>query len=312
MHDTNLTLLGEFEITVLDKDNHVKQVVREHNRVVNSGLELIASLLVGPEYELENTDETGNFYIPRPIYCAIGSSMVVNKEYDEENPTEGGKGVEPDDTKLSNELIRKPFDKVKPYWIGNSSQSIQGDVASGQIIHREYVPGPSTSLVNGSPVQSSDFPSAYEFSSEGTEGENGNVMNARTQVLRRRAVIEFTTTFLPGEPALKRCHICEVGLFNTDGTTIRNGVRYGHSPFTENRSEAGSGLVRDTMFNRCVFNRINKYEDDTLIVKYTLTVASNPSPYDIGWKNVLTPADEYDPDAPDSSITNPDIGTNNP
>lgn len=66
--------------------------------------------------------------------------------------------------------------------------------------------------------------------------------------------IEFNVTFGADQPELNRARICEVGMFNelTDGT----------------------------MFNRCVFSQVTKYNTDTLIIKYVLTIAAQETVYD--------------------------------
>lgn len=157
---------GTFEIVVLDKDNNVKQKITHHNRIVDSGLELIASLIAGEDNDPQ--------FISRPTHCAIGSD---NKQ------------VASSDKALGNEVYRKQFDKV----------------------------------------------------------------------VRTNNNVEFTTTFLPSEPNLQRCRIQEIALFNSDS--------------------------EGTMFNRCVFSQINKYIDDTLIVRYTITLNSVESPYDEEWED---------------------------
>lgn len=80
---------GKFDITVLDKDGNIKQHVTNHNRIVDDGLELIASLIAGQENDPQ--------FISRPTYCAIGAD---NKE------------VASTDKALGNEVYRKAFDKV--------------------------------------------------------------------------------------------------------------------------------------------------------------------------------------------------------
>ena len=157
---------GKFDITVLDKDGNIKQHVTNHNRIVDDGLELIASLIAGQENDPQ--------FISRPTYCAIGAD---NKE------------VASTDKALGNEVYRKAFDKV----------------------------------------------------------------------VRTNNNVEFTTTFLPAEPDLNRCRIQEVALFNSN--------------------------VGGKMFNRCVFSQINKYVDDTLVIRYTVTLNSQDSVFDQEWED---------------------------
>lgn len=156
-----LVATGKYDLTVVDSKGNVRQHVNKSNRVVNTGLAMIASLIAGP-------DKDPN-YISRPTHNAIGS--IQND-------------VNPTDTKLIGEVFRKSCDSI----------------------------------------------------------------------VRTNNAIEFTTTYLPGEPDLERVRICETGLYNaeTDGT----------------------------LFNRCVFSQINKYRDDTLIVKYNLTINAQDTVYD--------------------------------
>ena len=157
---------GKFDITVIDKYGNIKQHITNHNRVVDGGLELIASLIAGEDNDPQ--------YISRPTYCAIGAD---------------NKSVESTDTALGNELYRKAFDTV----------------------------------------------------------------------VRTNNNVEFTTTFLPAEPDLQRCRVQEVALFNANDDGV--------------------------MFNRCIFSQINKYVDDTLVIKYTLTINASESPYDNEWED---------------------------
>ena len=87
--ESTLQVNGKFVVEVIDKDGNLKQRVEQHNRVVDTGLEQIASLIAGP-----NNDSN---YISIPTHCAIGSES---------------RGVTSSDTKLINELYRNVFDKV--------------------------------------------------------------------------------------------------------------------------------------------------------------------------------------------------------
>ena len=66
--------------------------------------------------------------------------------------------------------------------------------------------------------------------------------------------IEFNVTFGADQPELNRARICEVGMFNE--------------------------LADGTMFNRCVFSQVTKYNTDTVIIKYVLTIAAQETVYD--------------------------------
>lgn len=166
------SLVGNVDMTVLDKDGNVKEHIETHNRIVDTGLYMIASLIGG-------NDHTGEEVIGGVNAMAIGSE---NTE------------VLASNTKLVNEVFRKGFDSK----------------------------------------------------------------------IRANNNIEFTTTFLPNEPPVKRVRVCEVGMFNN--TEPEQGV----------------------MLNRAVFATVNKSMDDTLIIRWTITVDSIPSPYDEEW------ADETD------------------
>lgn len=168
-----LTATGKYDLTVLDENGSVREHVEQSNRVVDSGLALIASLIAG-------SDNDPN-YLSRPTHSGIGT--VQND-------------VKPTDTKLIDEVFRKPCDKI----------------------------------------------------------------------VRTNNSIEFTTTFEPGEPNLERVRICETGLYN---------------------AETGG-----TLFNRCVFSQINKYNADTLIIKYNLTINAQETVSD----NVDDTPDETPPE----------------
>lgn len=165
-NDKCLAASGNVEVTVFDKDGNIRDRYVHHNRVVDGGLELIASLIAGEDNDPQ--------YISRPTYCAIGN---------------GEKDVESTDTALQSELYRKAFDSV----------------------------------------------------------------------VRTNNNVEFTTTFLPAEPALQMCKIFEAGLFNAN--------------------------VGGTMFARVCISQISKYQDDTLQIKWTITLNAVSSPYDSSWED---------------------------
>lgn len=87
--ESTLQVKGEFVLDVFDKDGNLKQRVEQHNRVVDTGLEQIASLIAGPDNDTN--------YISIPTHCAIGSES---------------RGVVSADDKLVNEVYRNVFDKV--------------------------------------------------------------------------------------------------------------------------------------------------------------------------------------------------------
>ena len=90
MTDCTLKAVGEVDIYVYDRTNKLKQHVHTHNRVVDTGCQMIASLLAGPTSD-------GN-YIDRPVACALGSNIT---------------NVIANDTALHQEVIRKRFDSVE-------------------------------------------------------------------------------------------------------------------------------------------------------------------------------------------------------
>ncbi len=154
-------LTGTVDIQLFDRNNNLKQHIETHNRIVDTGLQMIASLIAGPD-----NDEN---YITLPTYMAIGSESTA---------------VLSSQTKLINELYRVEFDSV----------------------------------------------------------------------VRTNNAVEFTATFGPAQPNLGRVRVEEVGLFNAESEGV--------------------------MLNRCVFATVNKASDDTLIIRWTVTIHSLQSPYD--------------------------------
>lgn len=86
----NLECQGIVELTVRDKNGVIKDRRTIHNRVVDDGLELIASLIAGEQNDPE--------YISLPTHLAIGSENT---------------DVSNSDHRLHGHLIRKPFDSVE-------------------------------------------------------------------------------------------------------------------------------------------------------------------------------------------------------
>ena len=90
MNECTLNALGGVQIYIYDKNNNLKQYVKTHNRVVDTGCEMIAPLIAGPTAD-------SNF-IDTPVAMALGGNIT---------------NVISNDTKLHEELIRKRFDKVE-------------------------------------------------------------------------------------------------------------------------------------------------------------------------------------------------------
>ncbi len=162
-------LKGNVDITVLDSNGDVKQHIETHNRIVDTGLFMIASLIGG-------NDHTGEEVIQGPVAMAIGSEDTE---------------VLASNTELVNEVFRKGFDSK----------------------------------------------------------------------IRANNNIEFTTTFLPNEPPVKRVRLAECGIFNN--------------------IEPEQGV----MLNRCCYSTISKYQDDTLIIRWTITMVSKESEFDTVWED---------------------------
>ena len=162
-------LKGNVDITVLDSNGDVKQHLETHNRIVDTGLFMIASLIGG-------NDHTGEEVIQGPVAMAIGSEDTE---------------VLASNTELVNEVFRKGFDSK----------------------------------------------------------------------IRANNNIEFTTTFLPNEPPVKRVRLAECGIFNN--------------------IEPEQGV----MLNRCCYSTISKYQDDTLIIRWTITMVSKESEFDTIWED---------------------------
>ena len=91
MDQVSFKMQGIVDVTVLDKNNNVKQHFVTHNRVVDTGLNMIASLIAGANKE-------GSNYISGPTHMAFGT---------------GSKQVVAGDTKLQKEVFRKAFTSVK-------------------------------------------------------------------------------------------------------------------------------------------------------------------------------------------------------
>lgn len=81
---------GIVDITLRDKYGNIKETRHVHNRIVDTGLELIASLITGKP----NDDN----FIDKPTCIGIGSD---------------NSRVQASDTKLLGHLIRKNFSKVE-------------------------------------------------------------------------------------------------------------------------------------------------------------------------------------------------------
>lgn len=90
MLSTTLQCEGIVDVTIRDHDGNIKDHRIAHNRVVDSGLDLIASLITGQPNDPN--------FINRPLYIEIGS----------ENTT-----VTSGDTRLHGHLIRKKFERVE-------------------------------------------------------------------------------------------------------------------------------------------------------------------------------------------------------
>lgn len=90
MSNCTLNAVGQVQIYIYDKNNNLKQYVKTHNRVVDTGCEMIASLIAGPTSD-------SNF-IDRPVAMALGGNIT---------------NVISNDTSLHDEIIRKRFDKVE-------------------------------------------------------------------------------------------------------------------------------------------------------------------------------------------------------
>lgn len=90
MRDKSFRVKGDVDIDVIDHNGVVREHRSIHNRVVDSGLELLASLVAGEQ----NDDQ----YIGRPTHCAIGSDST---------------DVTSEDTTLAHEVFRNQFDSVK-------------------------------------------------------------------------------------------------------------------------------------------------------------------------------------------------------
>lgn len=91
MDQVSFKMQGIVDVTVLDKNNNVKQHFVTHNRVVDTGLNMIASLIAGK-------DKEGSNYISGPTHMAFGT---------------GSNQVVAGDTKLQKEVFRKAFTSVK-------------------------------------------------------------------------------------------------------------------------------------------------------------------------------------------------------
>ena len=91
MDQVSFKMQGIVDVTILDKNNNVKQHFVTHNRVVDTGLNMIASLIAGANKE-------GTNYISNPTHMAFGT---------------GSKQVVAGDTKLQKEVFRKAFTSVK-------------------------------------------------------------------------------------------------------------------------------------------------------------------------------------------------------
>lgn len=90
MNECTLNAVGQVQIYIYDKNNNLKQYVRTHNRIVDTGCEMIASLIAGPTSD-------SNF-IDRPVAMALGGDIT---------------NVIANDVGLHDEIIRKRFDKVE-------------------------------------------------------------------------------------------------------------------------------------------------------------------------------------------------------
>lgn len=86
-----LEISGKFIIELYDKDNVLKQRIVKHNRVVDTGLAQIASLVAGPTND-------GDAYITIPTHMGIGAV---------------GDAVVAQDATLRHEIYRNEFDSVK-------------------------------------------------------------------------------------------------------------------------------------------------------------------------------------------------------
>lgn len=89
MNNISLEAQGIVDVTVRDKNGNIKQHFVTHNRVVDTGLEMIASLLAGSEWDEK--------FIGHPTHMGFGidSSDVYS-----------------DDLKLRTQVFRKAFTKV--------------------------------------------------------------------------------------------------------------------------------------------------------------------------------------------------------
>lgn len=81
-------LRGRVKLEVLDQNGNVKYTSQFNNRVVDTGLQMLASLLAG------DGDESP---IGRPTHCAVGSDST---------------DVTSEDTALAHEIARVPFDSI--------------------------------------------------------------------------------------------------------------------------------------------------------------------------------------------------------
>lgn len=87
--DNTLKVSGKFVIEVIGPNGELKQKVTKHNRVVDTGLAQIASLIVGQAMDPD--------FIGVPTHCAVGSNSSA---------------VVAADKALRNEIYRNLFDGV--------------------------------------------------------------------------------------------------------------------------------------------------------------------------------------------------------
>lgn len=119
------------------------------------------------------------------------------------------------------------------------------------------------SLITGQP-NDPDFISGPTYCAIGSENTavspsdvrlHGHLIRKRFDTVERKDNnVTFTTTFLPAEPNYKNVRVGEVGLYNAD--------------------------VNGVMMNRAVFATMHKYIDDTLTIRWTITINAQPSDYD--------------------------------
>ena len=70
MSDCALNAVGGVQIYIYDKNNNLKQYVKTHNRVVDTGCEMIASLIAGPTADSNFIDIVQFAFEPLPACFA--------------------------------------------------------------------------------------------------------------------------------------------------------------------------------------------------------------------------------------------------